>query len=233
TTLTVGGDISHVRPEHMVVEAGGCGEEDTLLRRQTHHQTGAAVHARLEHRTGAVFAAQLRTVRGELVDDAGLEATDEALRRSAYWMVGGGLATGYHRRNVGLEVGGGWLTEGRQTIGRPYGQLRLGSLDFMWFEMTVGSLDPAFYLRNVAMGVAGRGRRLRARFALSSVRHALQIDPDGHLQLAENVDLLGPELFGAEVELQLQPGQTLPLSVVVGALLADKPAGRLGLSYRF
>ncbi|MCB9524299.1 MAG: hypothetical protein H6702_13145 [Myxococcales bacterium] len=225
TTLTVGGDLSYANPEYV---SRGC--DGAVYDRQTHRQLGLGAHVRYEHTSGGLFMARLRALAAEQVSG---EAQDSDLPRG-YGLLGAGVAGGFDRGVAGIDLGISLLTDGSEAVGIPYGQLRLGDLDSVWLSATLGTLDPAHFVRLMGLAVGARSERMRLHAGLALA--AMAVKPGDSDEGERGITLAGGNedlAAGLDLELSLLPSPDSPLSLDVGAFVSEQAALRLGMSYRF
>lgn len=213
----------------------GC--EGELLERQRHRQLGGGAAAHLEYANGVTGGARLRLASSALRSYEGgdVDPDDDAHGLGAL-----GLHVGYDFRHVGASLGvsGVTLLDFDDALLVPYGQLRVGLLERSWIEVTAGTTDPLFFTNVLGLGLGVRsqqtvrfrlGLTLFGKFLRDATEHT---DADGRDQ--------GPLAFGYDEQSDL--GAYLDLRVLtsdrgwgldLGALIANEPSVRLGLSYSF
>jgi hypothetical protein len=203
----------------------GCGGE--VLSEQRHHQVGGKVTYRYESRHGLIAQADAGALFGSLANHFGFEPT-----RRDYFMGSLGGLIGYDLKYVGADLGAGLLFDDRgRALLVPRFNLRLGSLNHVWFETGVGPADAPFDGRLLYGGVGLRGDNFHLDFGAAFIGRPLANLDCGYdeITLGELTDngLDG----GGYVTLTFMLGHGIGLNL--GAIAAENFSARLGLRFEF
>jgi len=211
----------------------GC--DTGFVHRWEHEHLGGSAAVDYQNENGLTAGGRLRMQRGDLVryevgDDTEPKVIDPEDRAYALYAIGGRV--GYDGKNLGGALGASVATvDGDAFIVYPYGSLKIGDLDAVWFELLAGSDDPLHIARVLSLGLGARGEDVNVQAGLGLYG---QLVPD--LSHADSGSLtVGAKArdldVGAAVDVAWRPVDHIGLTggVVVGAARAV----RFGVSWAF
>jgi hypothetical protein len=197
---------------------------------------GGGVRADLEYADGVTGGAVLRLASSTLRSYEGGGVVIDGPRTSGLGAFG--VYVGYDRRYIGGSLGlaSVALLDFDDALVLPFGQVRVGQLEQVWGEATVGSVDPLFYTNLVGAGLGARvGASVLLRGGLTVFAKPLRdglAEPDlltgGTLVLGGDAE----DNVGVYVDVRVLTGGT-GWGLDLGALLGSQPSVRLGLGYAF